>query len=111
MANVKVFVRKTLRKSGDISEVFINFIESYLQDVNRLEYDEEPDYTKIHSNITYALACFGHKRTADNFYIFTNECRKNFSSPIFDSRNETNSIEDLISQKQLVDNELIKAKV
>lgn len=111
MANVNDFKSKTLRKSGDISDAFINFIELYLQDVNRLEYDEEPDYKKIQSKIIQTLKCLGHQRyTLDNFYIFKTECRNNLSRPILNSRVESHD-EDLISPKKLVDIELIKVKV
>jgi len=107
MANVKEFMSKTLKKCDDISDVFIKFIESYLNDVNKLEYDTEPDYAKIHSKITETLASLGHtKTTKDNFYIFSSESksakafRANRSKVIDQSREEVDEAPRKVEPKK-----------
>ena len=71
MDNVKEFLSRTLQAAGDISDSFVKFIEFYLNEVNTLEFETEPDYAKIHKKIEETLASLGHPKTAkDNFYIF-----------------------------------------
>ena len=46
-------------------------MEFYYNEVNKLEFDTEPDYLKIHTKITDTLTGLGHsKNDRDKFYIF-----------------------------------------
>ena len=72
MDNVKEFLSRTLQASGNIFESFVKFIEFYLNEVNKLGFESEPDYAKIHTKITDTLASLGHSEsTKDNFYVFS----------------------------------------
>lgn len=75
MANVKGFLRETLESVGTPAEV-VKFMEFYLNEVNKLEFESEPDYAKIHSKITETLVALGHARSErDNFYVFSKEVK------------------------------------
>ena len=70
MSNVENFIRATLQRVSGISGVFIGFIEYYLNYVNELNYESEPDYSKIHRKITETLEYLGHSKAAiDSFHI------------------------------------------
>jgi hypothetical protein len=75
MANVKGFLKETLEAVGSPSEV-VKFMEFFLNEVNRLEFETEPDYVKIHSKIADTLSALGHsKNDKDNFYVFSTESK------------------------------------
>ena len=97
MSDVKDFTRKTLRRIPDeFSEFFIEYIEFYFNEVNKLGYESEPDYSKVHSKITETLASLGHSETTkDNFYIYGSESNtvvienlKVFRSTVIDESSE-----------------------
>lgn len=72
MDNVKEFLSRTLQAADktSISDTFVKFIEFYLNEVNKLEFEDEPDYAKIHKKIRETLTSLGNSKSAkDNFYI------------------------------------------
>lgn len=48
------------------------FIEFYLNEINKLEFDTEPPYDKIHSKLSDCLQLLGHTGV-DNFRLFKSE--------------------------------------
>ena len=46
-----------------------HFIEFFLNEVNKLEFDTEPPYAKIHTKLNECLSTLGHSG-ADNFRLF-----------------------------------------
>lgn len=80
MSNVKDFLKNTLESVDEISSSFVKFMEFYLNEVNKLEFDTEPDYQKIHTKITDTLTGLGHsKKDKDNFYIFKSNDNKSIT--------------------------------
>lgn len=67
MNNCKEFVKNSLANNSDAVK---SFMEYFLTEVNKLEYDSEPSYSKIHLKLTDTLRAVGHTSSEDNFYIF-----------------------------------------
>jgi len=48
------------------------FVEFYLNEVNKLEFESEPSYDKIQAKLNDCLEWLGHKE-GDNFRLFEND--------------------------------------
>ena len=74
MNNVKEFVRSSLGNVKNISHSVKSFKEYFLNEVNKLEFDTEPPYSKIQSKLSDTLRSLGHGANAlDNFRLFSNK--------------------------------------
>ena len=72
MVNVKEFVKNSLGRVNNISGPVKSFMEYYLIEVNKLEFDAEPPYLKIQSKLSETLRTLGHGDMAlDNFGLFS----------------------------------------
>jgi hypothetical protein len=67
MNNSKEFARTSL---ANCSDQVRSFMEYYLSEVNKLEFDSEPAYSKIYAKIHETLRNIGYKDNLDNFSIF-----------------------------------------
>ncbi len=67
MNNSKDFVKTCL---ANCSDQVRSFMEYYLNEVNKLEFDSEPAYSKIYTKISETLRSIGFKDNQDNFSIF-----------------------------------------
>lgn len=91
MSNVKGFLKETLESVGTPMEV-VKFMEFYLNEVNKLEFESEPDYVKVHSKITETLAALGHaKGERDNFYVFSKEVKIAKKMPAVKDKSNANN--------------------
>jgi vaccinia related kinase len=68
MNDPKEFVKVTLGLVH-ISETVKSFIEFFLTEINKLEFDSEPPYDKIHTKLNECLKSLGHTGP-DNFRLF-----------------------------------------
>ena len=67
MNNSKDFVKNSL---SNCSDQIRSFMDYYLNEVNKLEFDTEPAYSKIYAKLSETLRSIGYKDNLDNFAIF-----------------------------------------
>lgn len=71
MANVKEFLNKTFAMAQKpINDLVKNFTEFYLNEVNKLQFDTEPPYAKLHTKLNETLSKLGESTSLENFRLF-----------------------------------------
>jgi hypothetical protein len=72
MGNVKEFVKNSLGIVNNITDSVKSFMEYFLIEVNNLEFDTEPPYSKIQSKLSETLRDLGHDVVSlENFGLFS----------------------------------------